>query len=133
MTDNFQSGPDEAYIDRNLAVQVLAILAKQKWYQIGIRNREDDWPILYVDLPTGQVYWQYHGFLRMATCTNYNSKVYIVEKEAKFNGYDVKCNHCSYIWRFTGQAKRTTCPNCEQKVDTEKNRLPDSDDSNVTV
>ena len=57
MSDNFQSGPDEAYVDRNLAVQVLAILAKQKGYQIGIRNREDDWPILYVDLPTGQVSW----------------------------------------------------------------------------
>ena len=77
--------------------------------------------------------WQYHGFLRIATCPNCNSKVYIVEKEAKFNGYDVKCNHCSYIWRFTGSSKRTTCPNCEQKVDTEKNRVPDSDDSNVTV
>ena len=57
MTDNFQSEPDEAYVDRNLAVQVLAILANQKGYQIGIRNREDDWPILYVDLPTGQVSW----------------------------------------------------------------------------
>ena len=77
--------------------------------------------------------WQYHGFLRMATCPNCNSKVYIVEKETRLDGLDVKCNHCSYIWRFTGSAKRTTCPNCEQKVDTEKNRLPDSDDSNVTV
>ncbi len=57
MTDNFQSEPDEAYMDRNLAVQVLAILARQQGYQIGIRNREDDWPILYVDLPTGQVSW----------------------------------------------------------------------------
>ena len=57
MTDNFQSEPDEAYVDRNLAVQVLAILANQKGYQIGIRNREDDWPILYVELPTGQVSW----------------------------------------------------------------------------
>ena len=57
MTDNFQSEPDEAYMDRNLAVQVLAILARQQGYQIGIRNREDDWPILSVDLPTGQVSW----------------------------------------------------------------------------
>ncbi len=69
----------------------------------------------------------------VTTCPNCNSKVYIVEKEAKFNGFDVKCYHCSHIWRFTGQAKRTTCPNCEQKVDTEKNRVPDSDDSKVTV
>ena len=57
MTDNFQSEPDEAYVDRNLAVQVLAVLARQQGYQVGIRNREDDWPILYVDLPTGQVSW----------------------------------------------------------------------------
>ena len=77
--------------------------------------------------------WQYHGFLRMATCPNCNSKVYIVEKEARLNGFDAKCNHCSYVWRFTGQAKRTTCPNCEQKVVTEKNKVPDSDDSNVTI
>jgi predicted Zn finger-like uncharacterized protein len=77
--------------------------------------------------------WQYHGFLRMATCPNCNYKVYIVEKEARLNGFDAKCNHCSYVWRFTGQAKRTTCPNCEQKVVTEKNKVPDSDDSNVTI
>lgn len=77
--------------------------------------------------------WQYHGFLRMATCPNCNSKVYILEKETTFNGFDVKCNHCSYIWIFTGSSKRTTSPNCEQKVDTERNRVPDSDDSNLTV
>ena len=65
--------------------------------------------------------------------TQLQLQVYIVEKESRFNGYDVKCNRCIYVWRFTGSAKRTTCPNCEQKVDTEKNRLPDSDDSNVTV
>ena len=52
-----ESTPDEAYLDRNLAVQVLAVLAKQNGYQTGIRNREDEWPILYVDLPSGQVSW----------------------------------------------------------------------------
>ncbi len=57
MSDDFQSGPDEAYLDRNLAVQVLAVLARQLGYQAGIRNREDEWPILYVELPTGQVSW----------------------------------------------------------------------------
>jgi hypothetical protein len=57
MSDDFQSGPDEAYVDRNLAVQVMAVLAKQLGYQTGVRNREDEWPILYVGLPTGQVSW----------------------------------------------------------------------------
>jgi hypothetical protein len=57
VADNFQSEPDEAYVDRNLGVQVLALLAMRQGYRIGIRNREDDWPILYVDLPTGQVSW----------------------------------------------------------------------------
>ncbi len=57
MSDDFQSGPLEAYVDRNLAVQVLAVLARQLGYQTGIRNREDEWPILYVELPSGQVSW----------------------------------------------------------------------------
>jgi DNA-directed RNA polymerase subunit M/transcription elongation factor TFIIS len=75
--------------------------------------------------------WNYTGFLRLATCSNCGSKVYIAEREDR-NIY-LKCPHCGYIWPFTGTAKRTTCHNCEQKVDTEKNRVPDSDDADVTV
>ena len=75
--------------------------------------------------------WNYTGFLRLATCSNCGSKVYIAEREDK--NVWLKCPHCGYSWPFTGTAKRTTCHNCEQKVDTEKNRIPDPDDSNVTV
>ncbi len=57
MNDKYESTSDEAYLDRNLAVQVLAALARQLGYQTGIRNREDEWSILYIDLPTGQVSW----------------------------------------------------------------------------
>ena len=52
-----ESPPDEAYLDRNLAVQVMARMAMQLGYSVGIRNRDDNWPILYVDLPTGQASW----------------------------------------------------------------------------
>ena len=57
MSDSYQSGSNEAYLDRNLAVQTLAILARQQGYQTGIKKREDEWPILYVELPIGQVSW----------------------------------------------------------------------------
>ena len=54
---SFESTPDEAYLDRNLAVQILAVMARHLRYNIGVKNRKDEWPILYVDLPTGQVSW----------------------------------------------------------------------------
>ena len=57
MNDNYESTSDETCLDRNLAVQVLAFLASRNGYRVGIRKRNDEWPILYVDLPTGQVSW----------------------------------------------------------------------------
>ena len=51
-----ESTPDEAYLDRNMAVQVLAKMANQLGYNIGIKD-DPEWPILYIDLPTGQVSW----------------------------------------------------------------------------
>jgi uncharacterized Zn finger protein (UPF0148 family) len=32
----------------------------------------------------------------------------------------VKCRHCGYAWTYTGGAKRTVCPNCEQHVNVVK-------------
>ena len=52
----FESKPDEAYLDRNLCVQVMARMAQKLGYNVGIREN-GDWPILYIDLPTGQVSW----------------------------------------------------------------------------
>ena len=52
-----ESTPEDAYLDRNLAVQVIAVMANRLGYYMGIRNRNDEWPILYIDLPTGQVSW----------------------------------------------------------------------------
>ncbi|MHB1708778.1 MAG: hypothetical protein ACYCT2_04800 [Thermoplasmataceae archaeon] len=54
---NFESAPDEAYLDRNLVVQAMAKMALQLGYKVGVRERGKEWPILYVDLPTGQVSW----------------------------------------------------------------------------
>jgi phosphodiesterase/alkaline phosphatase D-like protein len=52
-----ESSPDQAYFDRNLVVQLAAKLAIQCGLKAGIRERHGQWPILYIDLPTGQVSW----------------------------------------------------------------------------
>lgn len=49
---SYESTPEEAYFDRNLMVQAFALLAKRLGYNVGIKNRDDAWPILYIDLPT---------------------------------------------------------------------------------
>lgn len=51
---------EDAYLDRNLAVLALAKLARMQGYTMGIQHdpKTPDWPILYIDLPTGQV--SYH-------------------------------------------------------------------------
>lgn len=49
----------DAYFDRNQAAQVLARLAQGVGYEvgIGIDPDEPEWPVLFVDLPDGQVSW----------------------------------------------------------------------------
>jgi hypothetical protein len=50
---------EAVYQDRNQAVQALARLAQQAGYQagMGVDPEEPDWPVLFVDLPSGQVSW----------------------------------------------------------------------------
>ena len=52
----YESKPDEAYLDRNLCVQVMARMAQKLGYNVGVKEN-GDWLILYIDLPTGQVSW----------------------------------------------------------------------------
>ena len=56
---NTSDSKQEAYYDRNLAVMALAKLAEKQGYSIGISYdpNEPDWPVLMIDLPTGQVGW----------------------------------------------------------------------------
>ena len=51
-----ESTPDEAYLDRNLCVQAMVKMAMKLGYGAGIKE-DSKWPILYIDLPTGQVSW----------------------------------------------------------------------------
>ena len=53
------STKEEAYFDRNQAVLALAKLARMQGYKVGLRSDPDepDWPVLMIDLPTGQVGW----------------------------------------------------------------------------
>jgi hypothetical protein len=51
---------EEAYFDRNQAVQAFARLALAQDWSVGLlpNPAEPDWPILYVDIPgKGQVSW----------------------------------------------------------------------------
>jgi hypothetical protein len=49
----------EAYFDRNQAVQALGRLAQSMGYNVGLLDdpEEPGWPVLVIDLPTGQVSW----------------------------------------------------------------------------
>lgn len=49
----------EAYLDRNLAVQALASLALSVGLKAGVKldPANPGWKLLYIDLPTGQVSW----------------------------------------------------------------------------
>lgn len=56
---NQSSTIDDAYHDRNQAVMAMAKLAMQQGYTVGLRNdpAQPDWPVLMIDLPSGQVGW----------------------------------------------------------------------------
>lgn len=49
-------GESDAYFDRNQAVLALARLAKAQGLVVGVKE-DPEWPILFIDLPTGQVSW----------------------------------------------------------------------------
>ena len=51
-----ESVPDEAYYDRNQAAQAMGVMALQLGFSVGIKD-DPEWPILYIDLPQGQVSW----------------------------------------------------------------------------
>ena len=56
-TINQSSTLDDAYYDRNQTVQALAKLAQQLGMKVGLHQDPDlpGWPVLMIDLPTGQV------------------------------------------------------------------------------
>ncbi|MGH8558620.1 MAG: hypothetical protein ACRESZ_14405 [Methylococcales bacterium] len=56
---NQSSTLDDAYFDRNQAVMALARLARSQGCEVGLRIDPDEpeWPVLMIDLPTGQVGW----------------------------------------------------------------------------
>jgi hypothetical protein len=47
---------EEAYLDRNQLVQAMAKMAVKLGYNAGIKH-DPEWPIIYIELPTGQVSW----------------------------------------------------------------------------
>ena len=54
----FQSGSKaEAYYDRNQAVMAMARLAQMNGMTVGVKGDDPEWPIVFIDLPTGQVSW----------------------------------------------------------------------------
>jgi hypothetical protein len=75
MTDQ-SSTLNDAYFDRNQAVMALAKLAKQQGYKVGIRTdpNEPDWPVLMIDLPTGQVGWHFPKHELIGVWENYDAE-----------------------------------------------------------
>lgn len=66
--DEAVAAKDQAYSERNQCVALIAKLAAQQGYVVGLSqhdpqdyNWEDDWRnIVYIDLPTGQISWHIH-------------------------------------------------------------------------
>lgn len=56
---NLSSSKEDAYFDRNQSVMALARMAIRLGYCVGLKTdpNEPDWPVLMIDLPTGQVGW----------------------------------------------------------------------------
>ena len=56
---NQSSGEKEAYYDRNQAAMLAAKLATLWGIKVGWRMdpEEPGWPVLFIELPTGQVSW----------------------------------------------------------------------------
>lgn len=50
---------DEVYADRNRLAQLAAVLASRLGYEIsiGLDEHEPAYPVLYIQLPTGQISW----------------------------------------------------------------------------
>ena len=77
----YESKSSEAYLDRNLCVQVMARMAQKLGYNVGVKEN-GDWPILYINLPTGQVSWH-------ISKTDITGKFPEYHKE--WDGHDVEC------------------------------------------
>jgi hypothetical protein len=62
MSEFGSSSTEEAYVDRNLAVQLLALVLHDNGYQVGWLaddpNPQEGWAILMMELPEGQI--SYH-------------------------------------------------------------------------
>ena len=56
-TINQSSTLDDAYFDRNQVIQALAKMALEQGMKVGLREDPSSpgWPVLTIDLPTGQV------------------------------------------------------------------------------
>ena len=60
MDEKLQSDTlEEAYYDRNQLAMLAAKLARLIGYETGwhVDDDEPEWPVLYIELPTGQVSW----------------------------------------------------------------------------
>jgi hypothetical protein len=68
-----ESTPDEAYYDRNLCVQAMLKMAQKLGFITGLKE-DPEWPILYIDLPTGQVSWHIPKQEILTDFPEYNEK-----------------------------------------------------------
>jgi hypothetical protein len=49
---------DTIYAERDMCVSLIAKMAQELGYKVGIQQTEDPaWPLVFINLPTGQVSW----------------------------------------------------------------------------
>src|SRR5271157_237779 len=48
---------NKVYTERNAVVGMALTMAKKLGYHVGIKVEDPDWPIIFINLPTGQVSW----------------------------------------------------------------------------
>lgn len=52
-----QEDINKVYTERNACVGMAYIMATALGYNVGVKVEDPQWPIIFIDLPTGQVSW----------------------------------------------------------------------------
>lgn len=134
MTGHFESNSkEEAYEDRSLLAQVALRMARELHYRVRIKDYESEWPILYIELPTGQI--SYHiakkdlyfkeepSFLEWDghDREEKNERIisYIQYKDIPIVTYPRKCDRCGAI--YNAKMGNVILGYCSEKCSTKAN------------
>ena len=138
MTKPLQS-KEEVYEDRNLLAQAALRMAKSLNYRVRIKDYDSEWPIVYIELPTGQI--SYHiakkdlyfkeepSFLEWDGHDREERKErilsYIRYKDIPITAYPRRCNRCGAVYdaKMSGVIVGYCSEDCTRKAN-EASRRP---------